>query len=226
MATRIYHPSSGAAAVSPAPSINWDNIAGMVRFAAVTSKIGTGVGNQSAGTNGGAGADEDHLIVQYVSDTIGAITIPVGTAIKAQLRIQETAVASNQFLTGAMWICSNDGSVRRGTLLTITRDNVEANAASLQNRSFTAVTGEEVVALNGDRIVIEWGSGGVPASGGSHASTIQLRDNGTDLPENDTQTTAGDPWTEIDVNFVFGVPPDPAAEPAFPRRRYYQRVAA
>jgi hypothetical protein len=207
MPTRFNFPSSGAAPVSPAFGAAWDVTSGAVRLPLTRGAGSTGSVTLSNDTTSGEGVDADHLVAQYVSETIAAQTISA-QAIDAQFRCQEANVASNQFLTLHIYVVSNDGSTVRGTILALTRDDTEMSASAQQNRRFTATT-SSVTAQNGDRIVVEVGTGGNPASGGTHDVAFSVRDNSTDLPEDDTQTTTGNPWLEFTNEITgFGTPPD------------------
>jgi hypothetical protein len=205
MATR-FNFGTDAAPITPSYGASWDNTTGAVRHAAIRGAGSTGATSLSNNTNGGAGADEDHLVVQYISETIEAQTIPAQN-IEAVFRCQETNVASNQFLTLVIRVVSNDGSVVRGNILSITRDNTEMAADNTRTRHFTATT-TEVTSLNGDRIIIEVGTGGNPAATGSHDVNIQVRTNSTDLATTENATTAGNPWLEFPTTITgFGTSP-------------------
>jgi len=201
MATRIYLPSSGAAAVSPAFSANWDDTADATRLRSVfDTPSGTTMTTTAYRDN--SNKNENHLIHQWVSDSISAQTISAQT-IKFQMRSEENSNANNnQFNTIGIRVVSSDGATVRGTILAITRDDVEmASGGTLTNRQFSA-TSSSVTAQANDRIVIEIGTGGDPSAGNNHNVDIRIGDNGgSDLPENDTSTSDLNPWVEFVSNF-------------------------
>lgn len=85
------------------------------------------------------------------------------------------------------------------------RDATELGVSSstLTNRRDTA-TSSSLTVEAGDRIIIEIGTGGNPNTGATHSSTISYGDDsGTDLPENDTETAANNPWVEFPNTITF-----------------------
>ncbi len=148
--------------------------------------------------------EKDILFRQYVSDPILAQTI-AAQAIEFQMRVAQTDLHNELYLTLGIRVVSNDGGTIRGTILAVTRDNVEAVIA-LTNRRITA-TSTQVISQDGDRIVIEIGMGGNPDTAASHSSSISIGDdNGTDLPEDDTTTTAYNPWIEFANSIAISLP--------------------
>lgn len=148
--------------------------------------------------------DANILFMQYVSDPITAQTI-IAQGIKLQMQCGELAAANNLFLSLGIRVVSSNGGTVRGTILAVTRDDVEAfvyTLTDLQNRSFTA-TSSEVVAQNGDRLVVEIGMGG--SSDYRHTSKIFKGDSSvTDLPENDTSFNQYNPWLEFEQTLIVG----------------------
>jgi len=121
-------------------------------------------------------------------------------SIKWQARANEDNADANLYLSLCIRVCSNDGTTIRGTILSLTRDDVEFDSTTYVNRQFTATSDSgDINAQEGDRIVIEIGQGGDPVGGGSHNDgAVGVGDNAsTDLPENDTETAAYNPWVEL-----------------------------
>lgn len=145
--------------------------------------------------------DKAILFRQYVSDPIAAQTISAQT-IKMQILGYESNALHNMYVALGIRVVSNDGGTVRGTILSVTKDNVELDANNFVNRQFTA-TGSSVVAQNGDRIVVEIGTSGSTTT--NHGSNIYIGDNNvTDLPENDTSTNIYNPWLEFAQTINFG----------------------
>ena len=201
MSTRLYLPSSGAATVYPASSASWEDTSIVSRLKAVLVKTASAMTTVSFSDSNAA--DKDILFRQYISEPITAQTI-TAQSIKFQMRCLENETLCNMFLTIGIRVVSNDGATVRGTILAVTRDNTEA-ALSLTNRQFTA-NSSQVISQDGDRIVIEIGMGGDPGSSANHSSSISIGDDsGTDLPENNTATSAYNPWVEFANTIVFGL---------------------
>lgn len=194
MATRLYMPSSGTAAVSPAYSSGWEDQSIASRLKCVKTKISSAMTTVSFTDSDDT--DRDVLFRQYTSDPIAAQTIAAQT-VKIQMRCAEVGQFRNMFLAWAVKVMSNDGSIERGVLVALQRDGLEATVTTLTNRSDSA-TSSQVVAQQGDRIVIEVGMGGDPTLGSNHDSSLSIGDDsGSDLPEDDTSTDAFNPWVEF-----------------------------
>jgi len=185
MATRLYYPSTGAAAVSPAFDA-WSNTAIADRIAAVRTKITSAMTNKSH-TLGQA----DVLLRQYVSEPMAAQTIS-GT-VKCYVRgLSDTEKIS----TLSIRVCNNAGTAFTGTLLALNHYGNNTNfATSLKNNIFANGDALSSLAINAnDRLVIELGTRKVSGSNG----TLNFGDDsGTDLPENETETAAYNPWIEF-----------------------------
>lgn len=204
---RLYLPSSGAAAVSPAFSGSWSNTASGDRLACVTARISSAFTDKTVNTI--AGTTEAFVAVRmYVGPPMVAQTI-TGT-IKGQVRGQESATAVNGTLAVHIRVVSNDGSTVRGTLLAVSASDTgstpfEFDPTGLTNRKFrdvsenAALSLSSLAVLDGDRPVIEIGFRQIPGSSSTSRSvTLNFGDNsGTDLPEDDTTTAANNPWIEF-----------------------------
>jgi fibronectin-binding autotransporter adhesin len=201
MATRFYLPLSGAAAVSPSYSNQaWGDTTIAARHAAVTTRINSTMTDVEF-PDDNDDTDKDILFRQYVSDPITAQTISAQT-LKFQIRGYEAFSVNNMYASIAVYVVSNDGSTVRGTVLSLTRDNTEFTYY-MENRQFSATT-TQVVSQSGDRIVIEVGAGGDPNRNQDHACFLSLGDDSsTDLPENDTETLAYNPWVEFANTLTF-----------------------
>lgn len=200
MATRFYLPSTGAAAISPTSSAGWEDTSINSFLRTVTTKISSTMTTVSF-TDSDA-TNKDILFRTYVSDPIAAQVIASQT-VGFQMRCAERALSCNMFLTWNIKVVSNDGSIVRGTITSMERDGTEAVVGTLTNRRETS-TSTAVTAHSGDRIVIEVGMGGDPAAGSDHDSDISIGDDsGTDLPENDTETNAYNPWIEFPNSITF-----------------------
>ena len=204
MATRLYLPSTGAGAVSPAFDGSWDVTTGGDRIAAVRTKISSSMTNKTTGTSA---SGKDHLLArQYVSEPLAAQTIS-GT-VKSYLRgFRSPGVTQKAQLS--IRVCNNAGSSFTGTLLTLGEygGGTQFNNTTLRNKDYLDGDTLSSLAVNaGDRLVIELGSLSAFASDGASNATLNFGDNsGTDLPEDETTTAANNPWIEFSMNINFNV---------------------
>lgn len=198
--TRFYLPSTGAAAVEPTPNAGWENISIHAHLKCVTTKIASAM--TSVNLYQDPWADGDYLFRQYVSDPIAAQTILAQT-VKIQMRATQGFNVQVPKLRWAIYVFSNDGSTLRGTLVAMRTDDIVFNSTgTLVNRG-DSVTSTEVVTENGDRIVIEIGA---YHNYYAYSSTLTLSigdNSGTDLPENDTEYNAYNPWLEFTNEITF-----------------------
>lgn len=219
MATRFYFPNlttgeGGVPKVGVSTQGPWEQTTGNLTKRAFHGRtMHSGYSSQSV-TKTAAVANQNVLFRRYISDPIEAITI-AGT-IKGQFRAFETAIANDAMPQLFVYVWRPDTEGNRGTLLAFVTSALsnELNTA-LRNVGFPRrVAGStlaltSVAALTGDRIVFEVGTR-VGAATASIATSINfgavLTD--TDLPENETQTTAGVPWIEISDTLKF-LPEDP-----------------
>lgn len=186
---RLYLPSSGAAAVSPAFDSLWVSTGSADRLKCVTTKISSAMTNKAV-----TGVSVvNQLARQYVSDPIAAQTISGN--IKGQVRAFESLNAANAFSRIVVYVVSNDGSTVRGTLVSVqSGTEFPLSATNRPYPSSTAVT--SVVASAGDRIVIEYGA--VQSNASSYTVTLSFGDDSaSDLPEDATTTAANNPWIEF-----------------------------
>lgn len=199
MASRLYFPSSGAAAVNPPISgADWSHIAAQRRpLNAVqgSSAIQTLTVTPDAADHLVAGAV---FLVQYVSALLPPQVV-LAQAVKIQARVSEADAANNLALAWRIWASSEDGQTNLGTLLALKVDGTEA-ATSLTNRGDSATTSEVALTVNW-RMIVELGMSGTPtAAAGTqgHNGAISLGEAGAvDLPEDDAATAAGTPWIQF-----------------------------
>jgi hypothetical protein len=198
MATRLYLPASaGTVPFSPTPDAAWENTGSLFRARARTVSSGSAIATVNFTDSNNT--DQDCLIAQYVTRPLRpGQTVTGAQSLKAQVRCSEVNAGNNLFLTlGIRIVNMLDGLVKK-TILAVTRDAVEINT-SLQNRQFTATSAAtNYTTVEGDCLVIEIGVGGDPASSNTHSSALSLGDNAAaDLAEDDTTTTANNPWVEL-----------------------------
>jgi hypothetical protein len=195
--TKFYLPSSGTApAITPTYASGWDNTTIASRLPMAGTKASTTMTTVSF--TGTVSTDQDILFRQYISAPIAAQTISAQT-VSIQMRQSETSTSNNLFEAWLIKVVSNDGTTLRGTIAYGStandprRDATEL-ATALTNRG-DSLASTQVVAQSGDRLVLEVGYGGDPTLTAVHSGSISIGDdNATDLPVDDSTTTAYNPW--------------------------------
>lgn len=196
MSTRIYLPSSGLAPISPAFGA-WATTTSADRVAAVLTRVFSPMISKVSGT---PAINTTALDRQYVFGPIAAQTI--NGNIKGQVRCLRTAIGTAPVTAMSIRVVKPDGT-DRGILLAITA-GITAINTSLRNINFLTSTAlSSVIAVSGDYLVIEYG-----VSCGATARSITCSfgdDSSTDLPEDNTTTTANNPWIEFSQTILLPV---------------------
>lgn len=207
MPTRLYLPDLSLAEVTPAFDGAWGATAEASRKKLALLKgnsplaIGTVIGPTWSGSEL---AGDSALDRQYISPPLAAQTIS-GT-VKGQLLVREHALADNvDQIHVAIKVISNDGTSVRGTLLS--KGSFASTAEFLESgyRNKKIADGDSltsVAALAGDRLLIELGYS-ASTNHSSPEGSAKWGESGTDLPEDETQTTDGVPWLEFSGPVVF-----------------------
>jgi hypothetical protein len=198
VATRIYLPSTGSADISPAYDAGWEDTTIASRLTAVTSTIASAMATvtfDDANT-----ANRDILFRQYVLEWPLAAQTIIAQTVKCQIRGSTPSPANNLMsMRYLVKVVSSDGSTVRGVLVGSagTPRTFDALPTNLTNRS-DSTTSTSLAVLDGDRLVIEIGTGGDPGLSGAHDSSLGFGDSAvSDLPEDITTTTALNPWVEF-----------------------------
>ena len=202
MATRFYLPYSGTPSVSPAYNSAWEDTSIVARLNAVTTRISSTMTTVSF--SDADATNKDILYRQYVSEPLAAQTIAAQT-LKFQIRGIESGTGNNMYT--AISVRTWNGSTFQNIISGVLRDATELTT-SLVNRQYSVTTTAVTIAA-GDRIIIEIGQGGDPATNQSHGGGLSIGDNSTtDLGENNTDTAAYNPWVEFANTLSFGAAPD------------------
>jgi hypothetical protein len=199
--TRLYFPSSGSAAVWPVFSADWEDTTSASPARRPLQRFPSGTAMTTVSFTDLNADDRDILMYQGVSLPLSGAQTVVAQRVRLSLRASETLATNNMFVTWNVRVFSNDGGTLRGTVLGVTRDDVEV-ATSLTCRDVLTV-GSAVSAQDGDRIVVELGVGGDPLT--SHDSSIRVGDAATgDLPSDDASTSDLNPYIQFEQSFTFG----------------------
>lgn len=199
MATRFYFPASEAAAITPSFDAGWNYNSEALRRRLAKPKGSSAIatGTQIGPWTAAQTPEHKALDRQYISDPIVGGTIS-GTC-KGQLMVREYATGDNVGTTNLkVWVVKPDGT-SRGTLLAIGAYGTALEFISnATHRNAILANGDalsSVVAVDGDRIVVEIGYNGTSTA--TPEASAKWGENATDLPENQTQTTDGAGWFEF-----------------------------
>lgn len=223
MATRFYLPSTGTADISPAFDASWDVTTNADRLAMVTTRINSAMTTKSG--VGDTNINVDQLLRQYISAGLAAQTLS-GT-IKGNMRMVSSAIG-NGVLAVRVAKCASDGSgVTEILAIQFSSDTgaaPPATAASLTNRRLEQGSNDFSLDLTstsfsaGDRLIVELGYRDLSSNAARIVSTNFGDDAASDLPEDETTTTADNPWVEFsaDITFSGSTPTVDGWGPRFP----------
>jgi len=201
-ATRFYLPSSGTPEISPTPSTSWDRTTDMDRVRCTINKFYTVSASKTSTTNATLGTYDNFVTRQYISNPIGAQTI--SGYVSGEIRVSESSGNANAERAVIIRVFSKNGATSRGTLLSTLNGGSEYNT-SLRNLYFPArIALTTVTSESGDRIVIEIGTYARGYFYSSYTITHSFGDdNASDLPVNQTETNAYNPWIEFSQDIRF-----------------------
>jgi hypothetical protein len=210
MATRFYLPSgidSTPAGIAPAftHQAAWTETDGAVRRHMSTVKRSTAMTSLSLGFANTANTKQ--LYVQFISDPLAVQTISAAATFKGTIRGQESAINDNiNAVSCKVVVVNEDGTALNFALVNLANYGPVAELAT-SLRAKQIADGDTVSAggttNRGDRLVVEIG---LTSTVGGTSITGDLSfgdDNATDLGDNETDTTALNPFIEFSHNFVF-----------------------
>ena len=211
-ATRFFLPASTAADVNPAFDAGWETNGSALRKALADSK--------GASALMGTGAEVIALTEDSLNEALnrqlvsrpmnsGIVFTSGVTSVSMQLMVREGAVTDNvdRGLLGIR-VVSLDGSTERATLLAVSNYSTTSeftNNTSFRNKTFA--DGDTITAgyttVEGDRLVVEVGYQTSTGSSSTPNAQANWGENSTDLPVNESQTTAGNGWIEFSNTITF-----------------------
>lgn len=204
MATRFYLKNAGAQPISPGYDALWNDTASASRRGMNRSATSLGW-NTIAIAETSAIDGYKVLFRMWVSnDQFNAYSFSGSDTWKLQIRGMESNPSGNLYLHLIAKVWEN-GVGSRGTLISAVSDDTELNNGALENRSISGVC-QSVSMQDEDYIVLELGYSANNKKTSSYTGTIDTGDSsGTDLPENDSETSQYNPWFELSPNLsVFG----------------------
>ena len=200
--TRFYLPSTTVTPpISPGFNAGWDETSDADRRSMFTTKQSTAFTDKSITTALSVGQT---LFRQYISIPLAAQIL--SSPVYIYVRAMETLGTLNAVSQIVLKVVSADGSVVRGTLLDLGDfgGGTEFNT-SLRNKSFAdGDVPTSVTTLDGDYLVLEIGI--------SHAAVIDVSainfgdTSDTDLPEDETTTSADNPFLVLGQTVLFQDP--------------------
>ncbi len=198
MPTRFYMPAEGSGVpnISPAFDAGWEQTGQATRLKLLRK---TTLSSLSTLANTGTRTvpittTQDILCDQFVSDPIPAQRI-IGTFSYVS-RVLESALSANVVLDLVLRVCSQDGTVIRGTLFSVFNVDTEwPTTAATRIQGAIAVT--PLTTQPGDRLVLEVGGRPIAPSA---ATTYTMRfgnSASTDFALTTALTTDLNPWMEL-----------------------------
>jgi len=208
MVTRLYIPSSGSTAITPAADSSWEAAGAMTRHPLNIVKSQTSITTVTA-TKAIANTAYDICRIQGIYGPLAAQTISGN--VKGVIRVSESNAAADASSQLVIRVIAPDGTTVRGTLLASdTGGLTDEWGTSLANRFFPRGGSgalSSVVAEDGDYLVIEFGVRGRENAATSRTLSWSIGDAGTvDLVDNQTGTAATDPWIEFDTDILTATP--------------------
>lgn len=216
--TKFYLSSSAAAAISPAFSA-WTRTTEGDRKNMSPTKDGSALTNKSVWANTTVGSSQTALCRQYVSDALAAgISFTTSHQVSAQVRVLESATNDNiDGVVIRVKVIASDGSTLQATLITAAFGNTNEWSTSLANRSVPAAfypLETNYTTAAGDYLVCEFGAR-ITGTGSTVTGQMNFGSSaGSDLPVDETTTTALDPWFNIDTDCF---PAAPSGQPTSKR---------
>lgn len=185
-ATRFYTPATGAVAATPAFDGAWDESGAAVRRPLVLTPTNT-ISTDFVVQRTVFTLPDDALVLQYVSND----TLPAGSisgTFSAVVVTTESSTSNDHYMQMVVRVVSGDGSVIRGTLLAAqTATSVvgtvgavnEEMSTNVRTRIYNALALTPVVAVAGDRIVVDLGYRACAGTSGIRNTTIKVTDSTT-----------------------------------------------
>ena len=206
MATRWYTDPTNTPDVSPAfVGDIWTDTTAAVRRKLVIDTPGNNASTnfEAAETSG---STVYKLLVQFVSEPLDAISATAASS-KGAFRCIESAAKSDAFLYILPGKCDGDGAneTKFGNGFTYYMfDGTEFDDGALVNRATNSFNIDDQVFSQGDRLIMEVGVRLSNSKTDLYSGTVNITDNhvDTDLPENDTETTAYNSWIETGDTFT------------------------
>jgi hypothetical protein len=208
MPTRFYTSNTSVLDFVATPSTEWDNTTGFDRVPISTTRLSTAMSTKTV-FDATATQNRDILARQLVSAPLAAQTIS-GT-VKGRIRVAEGGSTQNLRAQCIIRVMSSDGLTVRGTLYAgdvttgFGNPTSEFAVTTLTNRQMPRGASQaltNVITQLNDRIVVEIGYRKHAAV--STSATINFGDDSaTDLAENETETTANNPWIEFSGTILF-----------------------
>lgn len=211
MATRFFFSRQQQSnIIQPAFGSGWHRTADAVRRRIYTFKTSMAMANQNIITST-AETVSFCLGVQYISDPLAATTLS-GT-IKGQCRCQESNAGLNATIAIRVAKCAIDGTSITEILAIAASDNTAATppefATSLTNRKLMDSAESASISLTstginaGDRLIIELGMRESNTTASRNSDLSLGDDSANDLAEDETTTTANNPWVEFSQTLTF-----------------------
>jgi hypothetical protein len=191
--------------VSPAFDAGWESTANGDRIQAVTTRISSTMTTKN-NADATATALRDVLARQYIAGPFGAFSYATSQTVKGQVRTQEGGTSNDLRTQLIIRVFAANGSTDLGKILDYDASTEASNpanewSASLTNRQCPRAgvvsLAANISAPNGHYLAFEIGYRKHAAQATGTANMSFGDDSGTDLPADETTTTANNPWIEL-----------------------------
>lgn len=199
--TRFYQNTDQIPGNTPTVNAAWNNVSGNVIRMMKPVKDGSTVAEKTSGTTG-AVAIRKVLLRQFISEPLAAQTFTSQT-ITGQMRWRISNATGNTGQVFAYFrILNPNGSVAT-EIGTMTSTDLTVTST---NRTFIALTFTQVITA-GQRLCVDVGwNYSVGTTTTIQSSGVSGSGSGTDLPVNNTTTSANNAWFEISQTVIFQKP--------------------
>lgn len=216
MVTRLYFRADQTPAKTPAFDAGWQRTTEAVRRVMEKPRIASSMTDFTAWNGASVGANGNALAVQFQSPELTpGQNISTSHTVKMQVRCREESTNDN-IIACQIALKVYNGTTLQATLLPLITTPVtsygtvaEWTAAGTDRRNVIAANGDAIqdnyVTVDGDYLVLEVGA--QVSTGGGTGVTATLvfgSDNASDLPEDDIELSALNPWIELSNDLTFG----------------------
>lgn len=209
MVTRLYFLSDQTPTNSPAFDAGWDRTTEAVRRKMDTPRISSSMTSFTIWSNGAGVSNESALCCQFASRyLIAGQQLSTSHTVKVQIRCREQSTNDN--ISDYMALKVYNGTTLKATLIAIGQrgSGSEFTAAGTNILNHTFANGDALginyTMVAGDYLVLEVGGKNGVLADSNHLGTLSLgSNNASDLPEDEAELTAMNPWFEISANLVF-----------------------
>lgn len=191
--SRLYITSTAFTDGSPTPVAGWENTASGIYVQSGLTKASSAMTTKQV-TLGGSANDDYWFLTAVTAPLASGSLFTTGDVIKAQIRANEANANMDAKVDCGVRIFNQAMDTVRATLRTIFQSGSEPTT-TYRNITLSTTSSSTYTTVTGDRVVMEFGGRKVTNIGAFQLSYGD--DSATDLGENETDTSAFNPWLEF-----------------------------